>query len=141
METIELKDGSIVLNLLTKDELELFRTEQLIEMLRYERYHYNDYDVAEQIFDNGYNMLQFRLVEYGGRTREEVQKYKDYVEVSNYREKGCTVVYTYADRNQLKEILHHRPHIPSKMENKQMIKERIQQGKKKTKRNLKYSAK
>ena len=137
METIELKDGGIILNLLTKDDLELFRTEQLIEMLRYERYHYNDYDIAEQIFDNGYNMLQFRLVEYGGRTREEVQKYKDYVEVDNYREKGRSIVYTYADRNQLKEILNHRPHIPSKMENKQMIKERIQQGRKKTKRNLK----
>lgn len=138
METIELKDGGIVLNLLTKDELELFKTKQLIEMLRYERYHYNDYDFAEQVFDNGYNIVQFRLVEYGGRTREEVQKYKDYVEVSNYREKGRSIVYTYADRNQLKEILHHRPHIPSKMESKQMIKERIQQGKKKTKRNLKY---
>jgi hypothetical protein len=141
METIELKDRHITLNLLTKDELELFKTEHLIEMLRYERHHYNDYDLGEQIFDNGYNMLQFRLVEYGGRTREDVQKYKDYVEVDNYREEGLTIVYTYADRNQLKEILSHRPHIPNKMENKQMIKERIQQGRKKTKRNLKYSAK
>ena len=138
METIELKNGNIVLNLLTKDELEMFRTEQLIEMLRYERRHYNDYDTAEQIFDNGYNMLQFELVEYGGRTREEVQKYKDYVEVDNYKEVGLAIIFTYADRNQLKEILNHRPHIPNKMENKQMIKERIQQGRKKTKRNLKY---
>ena len=138
METIELKNGNIVLNLLTKDELEMFRTEQLIEMLRYERCHYNDYDTAEQIFDDGYNMLQFMLVEHGDRTREEVQKYKDYVEVDNYREDGLAIIFTYADRNQLKEILNHRPHIPNKMENKQMIKERIQQSRKKIKRNLKY---
>ena len=142
MESIKLKDRHITINILTKDDLELFKTEYLIEMLRYERIHYGgDYDIAEQIYDNGYNMLQFRLVEYDGRTREEVQKYKDYVEVNHYWEEGLTIVYTYADRNQLKEILHHRPHIPSKKENKQMIKERIQQGRKKTKRNLKFSAK
>jgi len=78
------------------------------------------------------------LTEYGQFTREEVQKYKDYVEVKSYQEISATLEFTFADRNQLKEILNSRPHIPNKMERKKLTQMEIQKSKGKTKRNLKY---
>ena len=64
-----------ILHLMERKDLESLHTKVLIKMLRYETKHYaGDYDTCEQIYDNGYNMLQFRLTEYGGYTREDVQK-------------------------------------------------------------------
>jgi len=135
------QDGhpAMVLHLLEREDLESLKTQQLIDMLRYERIWYGgDYDFCDQVYDNGYNTLQYRLTEYGQFTREEVQKYKDYVEVKSYQEISATLEFTFADRNQLKEILNSRPHIPNKMERKKLTQMEIQKSKGKTKRNLKY---
>ena len=129
----------MVLHLLEREDLESFKTRQLIDMLRYEKIQYGgDYDFCDQVYDNGYNTLQYRMTEYGQYTREEVQQYSDYVEVKNYQESSALLEFTYADRNQLKEILKSRPHIPNKMERKNLTRMEIQKSKGKTKRNLKY---
>lgn len=130
---------AMILHLMEKEDLEPLKTQQLIDMLRYERVHYGgDYDFCDQVYDNGYNVLQYRLTEYGQFTREEVQRYSNYVEVKSYQEISAMLEFTYADWNQLKEILKSRPHIPNKKERKELTKMAIKKSKDKTKRNLKY---
>lgn len=130
---------AMVLHLLEREDLESLKTQQLIDMLRYERICYGgDYDFCDQVYDNGYNALQYRMTEYGQFTREEVQQYSNYVEVKNYQESSAVLEFTYADRNQLKEILNSRSHIPNKMERRNLTRMQIQKSKGKTKRNLKY---
>ena len=132
---------SMVIHLMEMEDLKPLHTKQLIEMLRYETKRYGgDYDNCEQIYDNGYNMLQYRLTEYGGCTRDDVQKYKSYVEVKPWRD-SAVLEFTYADEEMIREILKLRPHIPSKKERKEMTRQMITQSRGKTKRNLKFSAK
>ena len=135
------QDGhpTMVLHLLEREDLESLKTQQLIDMLRYERIYYGgDYDFCDQVYDNGYNTLQYRMTEYGQFTREEVQQYRNYVEVRHYQEISSLLEFTYADRNQLKEILNSRPHIPNKIERRNLTQMEIKKSKGKTKRNLKY---
>lgn len=132
---------SMVIHLMEMEDLKPLHTKQLIEMLRYETRHYaSDYDNCEQIYDNGYNMLQYRLTEYGGCTRDDVQKYKSYVEVKPWRD-SAVLEFTYADEEMIREILKTRPHIPSKKERKEITRLMITESRGKTKRNLKFSAK
>ena len=135
------QDGhpTMVLHLLEREDLESLKTQQLIDMLRYERIYYGgDYDFCDQVYDNGYNTLQYRMTEYGQFTREEVKQYRNYVEVRHYQEISSLLEFTYADRNQLKEILNSRPHIPNKIERRNLTQMEIKKSKGKTKRNLKY---
>ena len=135
------KSYAMILHLMEKKDLESLHTKVLIKMLRYETKHYaGDYDNCEQIYDNGYNMLQFRLTEYGGYTREQVQKYKSYIEVKPWKYTSV-LEYTYADEEMIREILKTRPHIPSKKERKEMTRLMITESRGKTKRNLKFTAK
>jgi hypothetical protein len=76
-------------------------------------------------------------MEYGHYSREDVQKYKDYIEVKLYRD-ASVLEFNYADRNLIKEILESRPHIPNKEERKKQTREEIKKSKGKVKRNLKY---
>jgi len=128
----------MILHLLERKDLESLKTQQLIKMLRYERIHYGvDYDFCEQVYDNGFNVLQQRLMDSGQYTREGVQKYSSYVEVKTW--KNDTILeFTYADRNQLKEILKSRPHILNKEERRKLTKEEIKKSKGNTKKNLTY---
>lgn len=135
------QDGhpAMILHLLEREDLESLKTQQLIDMLRHERICYGgDYDFCDQVYDNGYNVLQYRLTEYGQFTRDEVQRYSNYVEVKRYLERSALLEFTYADWNQLKKILKSRPHIPNKKERKELTKMAIKKSKGKTKRNLKY---
>lgn len=138
MTDINITERKMIIHLLEREDLESLKTKQLIDMLRYERIYYGgDWDTCELIYDNGLNMVQYRLMEYGHYSREDVQKYKDYVEVKFYRD-ASVLEFTYADRNLIKEILKSRPHIPNKEERKEQTREEIKKSKGKVKRNLKY---
>jgi hypothetical protein len=124
-----------------RKDLESLHTKTLISMLRYEiKHHGGDYDECEQIYDNGYNILQFRLTEYGGYSRNDVQKYKSWIEVKGWKFTSV-LEFTYADEATIREILKTRPHIPSKKEMKEITRQMIIESRGKTKRNLKFAVK
>lgn len=140
MKNISITTHNTIIRLMEMADLESLHTKTLIKMLRYERKNKYDYDNCDQIYDNRYNMLQFRLINYGQYTWEDVQRYKSYIEVKPWKNTSV-LEYTYADEEMIRGILKTRPHIPSKEERKEMTRQMIARNRRKTKRNLKFTAK
>lgn len=140
MKNISITTHNTIIRLMEMADLESLHTKTLIKMLRYERKNKYDYDNCDQIYDNRYNMLQFRLINYGQYTWEDVQRYKSYIEVKPWKNTSV-LEYTYADEEMIRGILKTRPNIPSKEERKEMTRQMIARNRRKTKRNLKFTAK
>lgn len=140
MKNISITTHNTIIRLMEMADLESLHTKTLIKMLRYERKNKYDYDNCDQIYDNRYNMLQFRLINYGQYTWEDVQRYKSYIEVKPWKNTSV-LEYTYADEEMIRGILKTRPNIPNKEERKEMTRQMITRNRRKTKRNLKFTAK
>lgn len=140
MKNISITTHNTIIRLMEMADLESLHTKTLIKMLRYERKNKYDYDNCDQIYDNRYNMLQFRLINYGQYIWEDVQRYKSYIEVKPWKNTSV-LEYTYADEEMIRGILKTRPNTPNKEERKEMTRQMIARNRRKTKRNLKFTTK
>jgi len=108
-----------------RDDLEKLTTEQLISFIRHigtwHRTYFRDYHYDD---------------DYEARFKEYIDKY---VLVREIWPDNYPIEYYWADEEVLREILKTRPNIPNKIQRKNMIKKKISENKRHTKRHLLYS--
>lgn len=123
---IDLGDKNKIKNFVyEREDLEKLTTEQLISFIRHigtwHRAYFRDYHYDD---------------DYEARFKEYIDKY---VLVREIWPDNYPIEYYWADEEVLREILKTRPNIPNKIQRKNMIKKKISESKRHTKRHLLYS--
>lgn len=105
--------------LYTKEELESFSTERLVNFMHHNQFYRNDDYMMSPEFADYYQ--------------------KGIIEVeADWGGDNDLKAYYWAIEEELREILKTRPNIPNKQQKKKALKDTIAENKKKVKRNLKY---